>query len=311
MALAVDANKPTKLVSKTALEAENRKKKQDTRRNNSKQLAEGYTAGKRALDLTSPFLYLVGWLLCWRNLAGYYKGQLNIMTDPQSYFLAEILPMCVIALPLGMLLADFFSGFAHWGFDTWGTPETPVFGAFVRAFREHHIDPLSITRHDFFETNGDTFLVCVPFLILMAMHEVVSANSIYIPTNEFILPFYFSISPFLAMTLLWCSVFVAVTNECHKCAHDPKPQSFIIQMLMDYHLMLNKAKHLPHHKGLFEDPESYHSYCITTGWLNPPLEAIKFWDRLEGLVTRITGIEPRSNDKVLRLSDDAEDCYYY
>ena len=89
---------------------------------------------------------------------------------------------------------------------------------------------------------------------------------------------------------------------------------------MDCHLILNKAKHLPHHKGLFEDPESYHAYCITTGWLNPLLEAVKFWDHLESLITRVTGIEPRANDKILRASDELDgpkkkknvaDCYYY
>jgi hypothetical protein len=68
-----------------------------------------------------------------------------------------------------MVVADIFSGFIHWGlekscdsfcifsiylffrFDTWGTINTPVFGRFIRSFREHHLDAYEMCNHDFIE----------------------------------------------------------------------------------------------------------------------------------------------------------------
>lgn len=65
------------------------------------------------------------------------------------HFRVERLSQVLISAVLGIITADFGSGFVHWAADTWGSIELPLIGKnFLRPFREHHIDPTSITRHD-------------------------------------------------------------------------------------------------------------------------------------------------------------------
>lgn len=72
---------------------------------------------------------------------------------------------------------------------------------FLRPFREHHIDPTSITRHDFIETNGDNFLAVLPILAKLAYNFYTRTNSEI--QQNFALTTYF----------FWCAIFIAMTNQ--------------------------------------------------------------------------------------------------
>ena len=76
-----------------------------------------------------------------------------------------LLPVVAI---LAYLIADLLSGLVHFLADNFGSAETPLIGPnFVGAFREHHVDPKGITRHDFIDTNGNNSLASLPFMVFV------------------------------------------------------------------------------------------------------------------------------------------------
>jgi hypothetical protein len=160
------------------------------------------------------------------------------------------------------LTADFLSGIAHFLADNFGNPNTPVFGkVFIFAFREHHVDPKAITRHSYVETNGANSLISLPGLIYF-YHD----SS---PTEDYTFRFF--------ITMFYLSIFM--TNQIHKWAHLDTPGRWI-NFLQKSHLILPAAHHDVHHHAPYDK-----YYCITCGWLNAPLDAIRFFPTLKRVLT--------------------------
>ncbi len=87
------------------------------------------------------------------------------------------------------------------------------------------------------------------------------------------------------------AVFVALTNQIHKWSHTYSDLPLVVKKLQDWHLLLPRKHHKIHHVS---PHDTY--YCITTGWLNWPLEKICFWTTLESVIERLTGHQPRADD---------------
>lgn len=180
----------------------------------------------------------------------------------------------------GIFAADFLSGLVHWAADTWGSVRFPVIGkAFIRPFREHHVDPTAITRHDIIETNGDNCLMTLPVLLCMCYR--------YFTLDQEGIQARYGSDCFLFSLV----VFSMLTNQIHKWSHTYFGLPLWVQKLQDWHIILPRKHHRIHHVS---PHETY--FCITTGWLNYPLELIRFWPCLEWIIEKTTGAKPRSDD---------------
>lgn len=165
---------------------------------------------------------------------------------------------------LGYIIADFMSGIVHWMGDTFGDEDMPVLGAgFIKPFRDHHTDPLDITRHDFIEVNGNNSLV----LLIVLLPALFIFKQPEVPWQAFSLSF-----------LVWFAFGIFMTNQFHKWAHlEERPQW--MKRLQAYALILSPENHNMHHTMPYD---TY--YCITNGWLNPILHRMRFFERAERLV---------------------------
>lgn len=173
--------------------------------------------------------------------------------------------LLIVSVCGGLLLADFLSGTVHWFADTFGHESWPLIGqSLIRPFREHHVDPASITKHDFVETNGSSFL-----LVAIASAALASVDIPFLARWGFAED---SVLGLAAPALL----FLSITNEIHKMAHlgERAPTWFIAAASRGW--LLSSLNHRQHHSGKFD-----RHFCITTGWLNNVLDRIRFFQGLE------------------------------
>lgn len=152
---------------------------------------------------------------------------------------------------LALMVGDLASGIVHFLFDQFGSPETPVIGQkFVKPFRDHHDDPVAMTKGDFIAVNSDNLLVSLPVLVLALTVVDVRRH------------------PAVGVFVVVLVAVVAMTNQIHKWSHTPTVPS-AVAFAQRHGLILT----IPHHDGHHSAPYDRH-YCIALGrmdWLLDPI----------------------------------------
>ncbi len=215
---------------------------------------------EHATTYTFPVLFLIN----------FYWGSARLIE-------LELLWLLALAIPLGFVWSDFVTGILHWVADTYGSENTPVLGpSVVKPFRLHHLYPRDICTHNLVTTLGNSCIIAVPAL----------SCSLYLiwlwPDSLWLAPAVVCLSILAVGTVL--------TNLFHKWAHQESP-SAIVRWLQRARVVLDPTHHEQHHT----EPFNRH-YCITNGWLNPLLNRIGFFRKIEAAL-RLIGIEPSGDQE--------------
>ncbi len=199
---------------------------------NTSQVGSGVHAVRRAfLAVTAGVLFALGRAALVRTPA-----------SPSALATLEIL----VALALGVALADLLSGLVHWTCDTFFEEDTPLVGPIlIRSFRNHHVEPEAIARGNLLDNNAASSFAAFPVALV-------------------------GLLPGLSAAATWAAVACALTalstNQFHVWAHSariPAP----VRWLQRLGIIISPERHAHHHTS------GVTHYAVATGWTNPLLDA--------------------------------------
>ena len=174
------------------------------------------------------------------------------MPDGEDEMIDTIL-LVIVKLLAGWLIADFLGGLVHWLEDRVLTERTPFVGATVVASnRLHHREPMAFAARSVIARNGTTWLAaCTVSLLWLAL---------------------------LGPSFVWFAATIggAVSSSVHFLTHQPRRANRAVRILQEIGLVQSAAHHAGHHR-----PPSDRRYCPLTGWVNPVVDGLDIWRRLE------------------------------
>lgn len=153
-------------------------------------------------------------------------------------------------LILGWLLADFITGVLHHFYDRiWWPPFLAL------ANGDHHARPLIFVEAPFVVRTGPSLVTSIVILAIAVL------------TKEF-----------SAFFVTFCAG-IAFWNEIHRWAHAPRLAPGWVRVLQEMGFFQSPRGHSYHHT-----PTNAAGFCLLSNWVNPVLDSLGLWGRLEKLV---------------------------
>lgn len=197
-------------------------------------------------------------------LANLFKILFMMPNSVMAFFKA------ITAILSGLFLADFITGVFHWFEDRYGNPNWKLFGNTIRANQEHHRRPRAFLEGTFLHRNAQVFLIGMVFLAgfwALGWLNLFTASAV---------------------------VFGSFANEIHRFTHrSPKENGRIITAIQKTGLLQSFQHHAQHHRKAKDT-----HFCVMTNYLNPILERVQFFQRIEAVVHKVGKIRPRFDDSV-------------
>jgi hypothetical protein len=167
----------------------------------------------------------------------------------------------ICQLVFGWLLADLLSGCFHWWQDRILKEDTRLgrLGRWlVEISRLHHIKPLAFLEGSFWYRNAPTYTLAAAVSLVLWFLTGASA------------------------WLLALTIGIGVSTQVHFWAHQPSKSPAIVRKLQAYGVIQSSKIHSYHHRPPHQD-----HYCVLTDWVNPTLDKLQVWRRLERLLGKI------------------------
>lgn len=162
------------------------------------------------------------------------------------------------------ITADFITGFIHWWEDTYGNPKWPIIGKYVvEPNLIHHKNPAIMLAGSYWNRINTSFFAVV----------LVGGTFWWIGLRSW--------------QLIVCLLFCVQGNEIHAMSHRPdKANGKLVLFLQKTGILQSKKTHRWHHKAPYET-----NFCIMSDFINPILNRIEFWRKLEWFILKFFKID--------------------
>lgn len=154
------------------------------------------------------------------------------------------------------IAADFISGIFHWLEDRYARNHWPIIGKYIATPNElHHKQPSAFLVGGYWRRNWTTLAVALPSFVMLFPNK-------------------------------WCLIFLMASqaNEIHAWAHQRCGRW--VRVLQTTGILQSPREHGLHHQSPYAV-----RYCPLSNWLNPILDEIKFWQMLEWVILKATGLQ--------------------